>query len=227
MTNEDRDDPGFSSARTSKKKRSFWWPLIGGGVALSVVGFTLGVLIGVLFEEPNLLIGHLAGDSEEVVLKPTGSPEAAPIEAPTDSQPDAPPVAPIEASEEKMVVKNVAPPVTVKSSEKTEVALDVSGAAQSAMLPPVSAAVPDGAASHAGKFVIQVGAFSNDAQAAAMAKQLHGSGYDAFVAPGTGGDARWRVRVGPFASREAAEKAAAKLKQQEKLPTWILTEEGK
>lgn len=231
MANEDHDDDQeFQSARGSRKKRPFWLPLIGGGILLSVVGFGLGVLIGVLFEEPNLLVGHLAGDSEEVVLKPAEEADAPASEAPTEAQPEAAPVAPRAASEERVVAQSETAPAAAKPSEKAAPAasVDLNDATQSVVLPPVSAAVPEDAAPKSGKFVIQVGAFSNNEQAAAMVKRLRSGGYESFVAPGTGsGDARWRVRVGPFVSRDAAEKAAAKLKQQEKLPTWILAEEGK
>ncbi len=234
MANDDRDDQEFQPTRTSRQKRSFWLPLIGGGAVLCLLGFGLGVLIGVLFEEPNLLVGHMAGDSQEVRLESTTPSEEKPanekIEAPTE--PVTAPVAPRDASrEEEIVAKAEAPQTSMAkpSAHPTQnsVALRdvVSGAAKGALLPAVSAAKSDTGTSVAtGKFVIQVGAFSNDTQAAEMVKRLQGKGYDSFVASGEGGDARWRVRVGPFQSREVAEQMATKLKQQEKLPTWILAE---
>jgi len=38
--------------------------------------------------------------------------------------------------------------------------------------------------------------------------------------------ARYRVRVGPFSTREAASDAAGRLHSEQRLPTWVLTEEG-
>jgi cell division septation protein DedD len=41
---------------------------LAGALALVVVGFTLGLLAGVTFEAPSLVVGHVAGDTESVVL---------------------------------------------------------------------------------------------------------------------------------------------------------------
>jgi len=38
--------------------------------------------------------------------------------------------------------------------------------------------------------------------------------------------ARFRVRVGPFPTRAAASDAAARLHAEQRLPTWVLAEEG-
>lgn len=233
MANDDRDDQEFQPTRTSKKRRSVWLPLVGGGALLCLLGFGLGVLIGVLFEEPNLLVGHMAGDSQEVRLESAAPSEANPVETKREAPSEPAPVAPRDANREEEIVAKAEPPGTLESrvldaSTQNSVALrdTMSGAAKGALLPAVSAAKPEaGTATPTEKFVIQVGAFSNDAQAAEMVKRLQGKGYDSFVASGEGGgDARWRVRVGPFKSRDIAEQTATKLKQQEKLPTWILAE---
>ena len=39
------------------------------------------------------------------------------------------------------------------------------------------------------------------------------------------GSARWRVRVGPWPTRDAGERAADRLKREERLPTWVLEED--
>ena len=45
------------------------------------------------------------------------------------------------------------------------------------------------------------------------------------MTPGARSDgARWRVRVGPVADRAEAERLSARLKRDEKLPTWVLDE---
>ena len=52
-------------------------------------------------------------------------------------------------------------------------------------------------------------------------------GWTVYVSPGAkAGESRWRVRVGPHPSRAEADAAAARLKTQEKLPTWVLDENG-
>jgi DedD protein len=81
---------------------------------------------------------------------------------------------------------------------------------------------PTGAAG----FAVQVGAFADGDAAERLADSLRAKGYAVYVVAGTGaGASRWRVRVGPLASREEAEGAATRLKRDETLPTWVLDEE--
>lgn len=62
-------------------------------------------------------------------------------------------------------------------------------------------------------FVVQLGAFSNAANAKALQKKLRDNKFKAYteLIKSAGGD-RVRVRVGPYPSREAAEKARERLK---------------
>ena len=77
----------------------------------------------------------------------------------------------------------------------------------------------------AGRFAVQVGAFSENRSAERLADTLRRKGFDVYVTPGAqAGESRWRVRVGPMHTREDAERAAARLKTEEKLPTWVLDE---
>ena len=61
-----------------------------------------------------------------------------------------------------------------------------------------------------------------------LASSLRSSGLPVYVSPSAAaeGDQRWRVRVGPLATREEADRIAARLKAKEKLPTWVLSEDG-
>ena len=65
----------------------------------------------------------------------------------------------------------------------------------------------------AGRFVIQVGAFADDAKAREVRQKLEKAGLKTYtnVAKTADGD-RTRVRVGPFASRAEADRAAGKVK---------------
>jgi len=77
------------------------------------------------------------------------------------------------------------------------------------------------------EFAVQVGAFGDAASAEKLAATLRRKGFPAFVSPSTGdAGARWRVRVGPLATRPEADRTAARLKAEERLPTWVV-EEGK
>lgn len=71
-------------------------------------------------------------------------------------------------------------------------------------------------ASHAAgeeSFVVQLGAFSNAANAKALQKKLQDNKFKAYteLVKNAGGD-RTRVRVGPYPTREAADKARDRLK---------------
>jgi cell division septation protein DedD len=66
--------------------------------------------------------------------------------------------------------------------------------------------------------MIQVFASRDKAAAESIRKRLRTRGYTALLVPDGGS---WKVRVGPYADREEAERSAAVLRQQENLKTWI------
>ncbi|MEO8165070.1 MAG: SPOR domain-containing protein, partial [Betaproteobacteria bacterium] len=74
---------------------------------------------------------------------------------------------------------------------------------------PVAASVASGDES----FVVQLGAFSNSANAKALQRKLQDNKFKAYteIVKSTDGD-RTRVRVGPYPTREAAENARERLK---------------
>jgi DedD protein len=62
-------------------------------------------------------------------------------------------------------------------------------------------------------FAVQLAAFADDRGANALAGRLKRSGYAAYTEPlKTSKGTLWRVRVGPYPSREAAATARDKLK---------------
>lgn len=66
----------------------------------------------------------------------------------------------------------------------------------------------------AGRFVVQVGAFSEEAKVRELRSKVEKAGLKTYTQEAnTKEGKRIRVRVGPFASRDEADKAAAKLKQ--------------
>ena len=74
------------------------------------------------------------------------------------------------------------------------------------------ASLPESASD--GEFVVQLGSFSDERNAKALAESVESSGFDVFVEPlfseqGT----VWRVRVGPYATRELAGEATERLRQ--------------
>ena len=185
--------------RRARRGRGWLFSLL--GLALvAIPGFALGLFAGVLWEDPGLILGDLAGNTDEVAWGPQPAP-AEGADAPIESAPsgDAAP-------------SGSAPP-------------DV--AAAPPPLPTADrAAVP--AARTGGKLSVQVGAFGESRAAEQLAASLRGSGLPVYVSPSAAaaGERRWRVRVGPIATREEAERIASRLKTKEKLPTWVLTEDG-
>ncbi len=188
-------------------RRSGWWTALislFGASLLVVVGFALGLVAGASWEEPDLLMDHLEGETTEVLLAQlrgeaesaeAGSVSAAPVgaepavsAAPVGSEPAvsvAPPVA-------------AAPPVPV----------------------PAEGSIPDG-------FSVQVGAFREREAADTLVGRLSERGFPAYVAVGSPeGAHRWRVRVGPVATRDQADAMADRLKRNERLPTWVVTHDG-
>lgn len=79
---------------------------------------------------------------------------------------------------------------------------------------PERAALPEAAAPAAspGAFTIQVGAYKAREPAEVLRARLAAAGHDAYVAEiDASGSVRYRVRVGSFATREAAQLAADKI----------------
>ncbi len=91
--------------------------------------------------------------------------------------------------------------------------------------PAASAApVPASAAAGEGRFIVQFGAFTDAAKSREVRQKVEKAGLKTYsqVAKNAEGKDLIRVRVGPFASKAEAEKAAAKIKALD-LPASILT----
>jgi DedD protein len=141
---------------------------------------------------------------EKVAVAPPAAPAAIPAEA-------APPAAP-EAKPQPERAPKAAATAAAKSDDGTKA---------KALLEdkPVQVA----AASDAGRFVVQVGAFADVSKANAARRKLDRAGLKTYTnVAETKGGKRVRVRVGPFANRAEADKAAAKIKGLD-LPAAILT----
>ncbi len=72
-------------------------------------------------------------------------------------------------------------------------------------------------------YTIQVGAFSSKREAQTLKKKLSKKGYTVFINTSKRGKILYRVRVGRFIKRSDAEKAALRLRINEKLKTFIVT----
>jgi DedD protein len=171
------------------------------------------LVAGVAWEDPSLLGSHLLGGTTEVMAWSDHASGIPTSSAGSGSLPDVAAPAPPRASEP---VRPVAapPPAPVASPAKRPDA--------TRLRPEVLSPGADN-----GRFAVQVGAFGASASAERLAARLRGKGFEVYVSPGVAaGEARWRVRVGPSPTRDVAERAAARLKAEEQLPTWVLDENG-
>lgn len=76
----------------------------------------------------------------------------------------------------------------------------------------------------AGGWAVQLGAFSHKADALKLRDKVRKAGFDGYVDDvDTGGKTLWRVRVGPEAQRDAAEKTLTELKSKLKLGGVVVT----
>jgi cell division septation protein DedD len=72
------------------------------------------------------------------------------------------------------------------------------------------------------RFVIQVGAFGERSAADRLGARLVEAGFPAFVEAGeAAASSSWRVRVGPIAGQDEAQRVAQRLKTEQRLPTWV------
>ncbi len=145
-------------------------------------------------------------------------PAAAPVEAPKVAV--APPLPPAAKDSEAAPPKT--PPVEPKPKVKAPPVVDSEAAPPK---PAVAEAKPEpkvkpkakqakAEARDSGNFVVQVAALNDVDKAKQMREQIAAAGVKAYteVVPTTKGNVT-RVRAGPFASREAAEKARDRLKE--------------
>lgn len=148
---------------------------------------------------------HATAASKPVAVAPKPQPVVKPVEKPPEK--------PVEKTVEKPIEKPpVRPPVKPEPAKP-----DVSRA-QSLL---EGREVPVAAATH-GRFVVQVGAFSDPVKAKEVRSKLEGAGlktYTQVVEPKEG--KRIRVRVGPFETKTEADLAAGKVKKLD-LPAAIL-----
>ena len=176
-------------------------------------GFAVGLLFGVLIEEPKLLADHLWGEGEAVELASvdgTVSTHEQDSSRPRDSATEALRPAAMEPRAGETPDREL--PVVAASAPKP---------------PPRSPATSRKDPAEDDSWAIQVGAFSDEAVAARLVVSLDAKGYSSALIPSTDGSQRWRVRVQPVRGKASAEEMAARLKRVEGLPTWVLPMEGR
>jgi DedD protein len=100
-------------------------------------------------------------------------------------------------------------PVPPRETPSPPVPAESAGAAQTASAP-------------SGDWVVQVAALNVRSEAEAVARRFASRGYAAFVAtPGTGTSNVFRVRIGPFRTRNEADSIAVRLEKEERIKPWV------
>jgi cell division septation protein DedD len=212
---------------------------IGRLVLLIGFGFGVGLVVGLVWEEPALVYGHLRGEGETVPLVDSMSDSPSIIETPIalTNEPGAGPREESRAAQSR----RVAPDAEAKTGRLAERKAPGPTAElpDVAAPPPASAPVPPPArpaaraaskpAASVGaeeRWAIQVGAFSEEATARRLVKTLEAKSYPVAVLPSNGANQRWRVRVQPLRGEEHARGIANQLKREEGLPTWLIPMEA-
>ncbi len=147
----------------------------------------------------------LALPAPKAVVRPAASAPAVLAASTPQSALPAPvttaPVSPAEAPVPKPVVKASEPAAPAKPAVAV------------APAPKPAIEAPKAAAPTAGRFVVQIGAFAENSAVRDVRSKAEKAGLVTFTQTvDTADGRRTRVRVGPFASREEAEKAAAQAK---------------
>jgi DedD protein len=105
---------------------------------------------------------------------------------------------------------STAPASTAPTSAAPTSAAPATDAAATAK--PVETAAPSPISTRAA-WAVQLGSFASRTNADNLSRQLKGQGFSVYVlSGGSGASVRYRVRVGPLADRDSAERTAAKLK---------------
>lgn len=153
-------------------------------------------------------------------------PEAAPVDGATAPAAAAVPARADDGGRARALLEGKPAEVTSKSAKSTEAKAPDTRPVESTMAQAKPAATPgaDGKPdAPAGRFVVQVGAYSEGASARDMRQRVEQLGMKTYTQTvEVDGVKRTRVRVGPFAARDEAEKAASSLKAAG-LPAQILT----
>ena len=203
-----------------REEKSGWLASLLGAVVLIAGGFGLGLVAGLVSEEPELVVGHLVGRSDEATWLPAAEVESTPargdwVHAAAAAKPE------------------LAEPEPRSSMPSAELALPAVAAAPSARredrAPREITSIPTQAPppSIRSGFSVQVGAFAEGGTAERVREKLRSKGFETYVTTAKqSGDGKWRVRVGPVTEKGDAERLASRLKIEERLPTWVVVEGG-
>lgn len=197
---------------------------------LVILGFGVGLAIGLVTEEPGMLYEHLSGENESVdlaerkrILEVPNPPNASPNEAVAPDGSDVGPIAeriasaPSTGTQESRLALKREPGA---AADLPRVAAPLPK--EKARAAPIAGSGPPASAGSGEQWAIQVGAFSEEQSARRLVATLEAKNYPVAVLPSTDSSQRWRVRVQPIRGEERARDMADQLKRDERLPTWLI-----
>jgi len=202
-------------------------------VIIGVVGFPL-----VFDTQPRPVSVDIAVDiPDRIKTKPMVSASSATKQAPLATDAALSPKEEVVASAKKeetptpavsqgaVAIAPVVPPATTKTAEpvktpesasvKADTKISDASASSKTSTAAVAVATPTASAEVEGpRFVVQIGAFAEDAKVKELRLKLEKAGFKTYTnIANTKDGPRTRVRVGPFVSKDEAEKIANKIKQ--------------
>lgn len=194
--------------------------------AIAIAGLAAVILPMVMDEEPKQQVQdvQIRIPGQDVPFEPKVSVSPAPA---VTAEPDAAPEAAAPAVPAVVVPKTAEKPAEKPADKKTVAkatepvaekpkAADNEAQRAAAILggKPVSGASPSPSTNGGGQFVILIGAFANPANVKQLQTKIGELGVKVFTEPlDSDGGKKTRVRAGPFADRDAAEKALGKMKR--------------
>jgi cell division septation protein DedD len=186
--------------------RGGWLSAVLGLSLLAVLAFLVGAFAGLVWKEPGLVAAYVRGDTTEIAWSTASEPVVAAAPAPTgtgEARPE-----PTSPEPETPAATQPAPAAAAPARPAPQ-------------KPPAVAAPPP-----AGHIAVQVGAFGARDAAESLRVRLEKAGFPAYLAPSAQAGDPWRVRVGPYPSRDEATRVARRLEQGQKLPIWVLDEDA-
>jgi cell division protein FtsN len=212
-------DQGFREVQLSGKQIVF---LFIASVVVAVAVFLLGVSVGRGTPAGTAALGTVAADikpSTEMPPETTLTSEDMQFDASLQGKPPVastpqPPAEPAAVIDEPVAAPDKPATSPAASAPAANAPATTPPPASQPTAKPAAAATPSTVKPSAGSqqgWMLQIGAFKSKENADAQVRQLISKGYSAVVV--TGGSL-FRVRVGPYAERADADKAAAKLKSE-------------
>jgi cell division protein FtsN len=187
-------EPGFREIQLNTKQVVF---LFIAGLAAMVGVFLLGVTVG-------------RGVTSDRPVEPTQAVDPAADVKASGGMPPATSPKPDELKYHNELQGKPAPPTPPDAPPDKPTPTPTPAAPKPTPTPAPAAATPTAA----GGFFVQVDSFGSRANAERQVRDLGAKGVTAFIFEAPGGGARYKVRVGPFADRSAADEMQARLRKE-------------